>query len=82
MRVISCLVNEHNLWLVRLSAIVCIVGSLVTIGLLERARRTDGLQRAGWLLHTASVAACSVWCTHLWPFSPTIPALRLRSTRC
>jgi diguanylate cyclase (GGDEF)-like protein len=64
MRVISCLITEHNLWLVLLAAIVCVVGSLVTIRLLERARRTGGLQRVGWLLHTASVAACSVWCTH------------------
>ena len=64
MRVISCLITEHNLWLVLLAAIVCVVGSLVTIRLLERARRTGGLQRVGWLLHTAAVAACSVWCTH------------------
>jgi diguanylate cyclase (GGDEF)-like protein len=64
MRVITCIVTEHNLWLVLLAAIVCIIGSFVTIKLLERARRTDGLQRIGWLMHTASVGACSVWCTH------------------
>jgi diguanylate cyclase (GGDEF)-like protein len=76
MRVITCIVTEHNLWLVLLSTVVCIVGSLVTVRLLERARSTDGLQRIGWLLHTASVGACSVWCTHfvaILAYDPNAP---------
>jgi diguanylate cyclase len=64
MRVITCIVTEHNLWLVLLAAIVCIVGSFVTMRLLERAIRTDGLQRTGWIFQTASAAGSSVWCTH------------------
>jgi diguanylate cyclase len=64
MRVISCLVSEHNPWLVLLAAIVCIIGCTVSVRLLERARRTDGLQRVGWVLQTALVGGSSVWCTH------------------
>jgi diguanylate cyclase (GGDEF)-like protein len=64
MRVISCLVTEHDLWLVLLAATVCIAGSFVTMRLFERALRTEGAQRSGWIFQTASAAGSSVWCTH------------------
>src|SRR5215831_14178379 len=64
MRVLSCLVMEHNLWLVLLASIVCIAGSFVTMRLFERALRTEGAQRLGWIFQSASAAGSSVWCTH------------------
>ncbi|MGA7803088.1 putative bifunctional diguanylate cyclase/phosphodiesterase [Bradyrhizobium sp.] len=64
MRVITCIATEHNLWLVLLAAVVCVIGSYVTMQLLERALQTEGPQRLGWVFQTASVAGASVWCTH------------------
>src|SRR5690348_4435252 len=64
MRVLSCLVSDHNPWLVLLAAIVCVIGCTVSVRLLERARRTEGLQRLGWVVQTALVAGSSVWSTH------------------
>jgi diguanylate cyclase (GGDEF)-like protein len=64
MRVISCLVEDHNLWLVLLAAVVCVIGCFVTMRLLDRAIRTEGLQRTGWICQTAAAAGASVWCTH------------------
>lgn len=64
MRVISCIVTEHNLWLVLLAALMCITGCWVTIGLLDRTRKTAGLQMRGWLFLTAVAAGSSIWCTH------------------
>jgi diguanylate cyclase len=64
MRVISSIIAGHNLWLVCLAAVVCIAGSTVTVRLLERAMRTEGLQRSGWLFQAASAGGSSVWCTH------------------
>nr|WP_258590686.1 bifunctional diguanylate cyclase/phosphodiesterase [Mesorhizobium sp. AR07] len=64
MRVISCIVTEHNLWLVLLAALMCVTGCWVTIGLLDRARKTAGLQMRGWLFLTAVAAGSSIWCTH------------------
>jgi diguanylate cyclase (GGDEF)-like protein len=64
MRVISSIIAGHNLWLVCLAAVVCIAGSTVTMRLLERAMRTEGLQRSGWLFQAASAGGSSVWCTH------------------
>ena len=56
MRVISCIVTEHNLWLVLLAALMCVTGCWVTIGLLDRARKTVGVQMRGWLFLTAVAA--------------------------
>jgi diguanylate cyclase len=64
MRVLSCLFLDHNLWLVLLAAVVCVTGCFVTMRLLDRAIRTDGLQRMGWIFQTATAAGASVWCTH------------------
>jgi len=64
MRVLSCIAIDHDLKLVLLAALVCVIGCLVTVRLLERARRAEGIQRLGWVLQTALVAGSSVWCTH------------------
>jgi diguanylate cyclase (GGDEF)-like protein len=65
MRVISCLFDDHNLWLVALAAAVCVSGCWVTFRLFERALKSGGaLQRAGWLFQTGVAAGSSVWCTH------------------
>src|ERR1700709_1827471 len=64
MRVISCLVEDHNFWLVLLAFGVCVAGCFVTMRLLDRAIRTDGLQRTGWIFQVAAAAGASVWCTH------------------
>jgi diguanylate cyclase len=64
MRVISCIVTEHNVWLVLLAAAVCVSGAWVTFGLFHRAARRHGLQRNGWVFLTAVAAGSSIWCTH------------------
>jgi len=76
MRIISCIATEHNLGLVLLAAAVCIIGCLVSVRLLERARRTEGIQRLGWVLQMALVAGSSVWCTHfvaILAYDPNTP---------
>src|SRR5579864_1015776 len=77
MRVISSIVIDYNPWLVLLAAIVCIVGSYVTMRLLERSLRTEGLQRLGWVFQAASAAGSSVWCMHfvaILAYDPGAPA--------
>src|SRR5579864_582454 len=65
MRVISCVFDDHNLWLVALAAAVCVSGCWVTLRLFERALKSAGvLQRIGWLFQTGVAAGSSVWCTH------------------
>jgi len=62
--VLGCVINEHNLWLVIVAAIVCASGSWAVICLFERAARTGGLQRAGWHFLSAVAAGAAIWCTH------------------
>ncbi|QTL05596.1 EAL domain-containing protein [Aquabacter sp. L1I39] len=64
MRIVSCLADEHNVWLLLLSFLVCIGGSAIAIGLFRRARHRTGRQRLGWIFIAAVSAGCVVWCTH------------------
>jgi diguanylate cyclase (GGDEF)-like protein len=62
--VLGCVVNQHNIWLVFVAAMVCASGSWAVICLFERAARTGGMQRAGWHFLTAVAAGAAIWCTH------------------
>lgn len=64
MRVVSCLVTEHNPWLVLLAVFVCITGSWVTFRLFRQAEARGGWPRAGWIFLAAQAAGSSIWCTH------------------
>lgn len=64
MQVVSCLVFQHNLWLVALAAFVCVSGTLITFGLYSRARTRSGPQMIGWTFLTAVAGGASIWCTH------------------
>jgi diguanylate cyclase (GGDEF)-like protein len=64
MRVISCIVTEHNLWLVLLAALICVSGGGVALRLLQRASEYNGVQRGAWLFLASVAAGASVWCTH------------------
>lgn len=64
MRVVSCLVMEHNPWLVLLAVFVCIAGSWVTFRLFRQAEGRSGWPRAGWIFLAAQAAGSSIWCTH------------------
>ncbi|HEV7417005.1 MAG TPA: bifunctional diguanylate cyclase/phosphodiesterase [Tianweitania sediminis] len=64
MRVLTCLVAEHNLWLVLIAALMCTVGASLTINLFRRAFVTDALPRNGWVFLTAVCAGSSIWATH------------------
>jgi diguanylate cyclase (GGDEF)-like protein len=63
-RVLACLTDAHNPWLVILAACVCIGGGWVAFALYARASSRVGIQRNGWLFLGAVAAGTSVWCTH------------------
>jgi len=62
MRVISCLVGQHNLWLVGVAALVGALGSWTSIRLYDRLRRDE--PSPAWLILGATTAGATVWCTH------------------
>ncbi len=64
LKVLGCVVHEHDLRLVAVSAVICVLGCLTTTTLLARAG--DAARRGGrlWLVAAASVLGCSVWSLH------------------
>ncbi len=75
-RVFSCLTGEHDLWLVALAGIVCLLASLVAISLFHRARETHGRARAAWLALAGAATGCGIWATHfiaILAYEPSVP---------
>ena len=64
MRVVSCIVHDHNLWFVLMAAILCVCGSLVASTLFRRTFLEDGLAKAHWCLLSAVTAGAATWATH------------------
>lgn len=64
MRVISCIVHDHNLWFVLMAAILCLSGSLVASTLFRRTFLEDGIAKAHWCFLSAVTAGAATWATH------------------
>lgn len=64
MRILTCLVQDHNLLLVLLAAAICVVGAWTSIRLFNRIRSRQDGQKAAWLFLGAVAAGATIWCTH------------------
>lgn len=75
--VYSCIVNEHDLRLVVLAAIICALASFTAISLLHHVRKSTGQMRNLWLAVSATSTGFGIWATHfiaMLAFSPGIPS--------
>ena len=76
MRVLTCLFHEHNLYLVGLAALLCIVGSVVTMKLFLRTIQSSGNSRYHWCFLASVSAGASIWATHfvaMLGYDPGVP---------
>ncbi|WCP73992.1 bifunctional diguanylate cyclase/phosphodiesterase [Sphingomonas hankookensis] len=64
MRFLTCLTEEHNLALVGLAAWFCLVGSMITIRLLDRIRHAERASRIAWVFLGGAATGATIWCTH------------------
>lgn len=74
--ILACITVDHDLSLVALAALVCALGSWVTVRLFVRARAAEGLPRLGWLFMDAVATGSSVWATHfiaMLAYDPGVP---------
>lgn len=62
--VATCLVREHDLRLVAVAVLICLVGSAATMQLFGRILASHGRSRAGWIALAAVGTGTMVWCTH------------------
>lgn len=64
LRILSCISVEHSLPHVLFAAIICILGSVLTMRLFSRVRRSQGLQKVNWLFLSGFVGGSTIWTTH------------------
>ena len=70
LRILGCVMQEHDLRLVALSAAICVLGCSTTTTMLARSP-TGG---RGWLVGAAGVFGCSVWSLHFVAMLAFMPA--------
>ena len=63
-QVLNCLGYEHDLRLVALAGLVCLLASAVAVSLFHRARASQGRTRLKWMALDAVAAGCGIWATH------------------
>lgn len=63
-RLASCIGQQHDIGLVLLALLICLVGSAATVQLFSRIRPATGPVRAGWVLLGAVGTGTMVWSTH------------------
>jgi NO-binding membrane sensor protein with MHYT domain/anti-sigma regulatory factor (Ser/Thr protein kinase) len=72
----ACLVEQHDLRLVGLAAVVCLFACFTAINLLADAQESSGKRRRLWHLAAATVFGAGVWTTHFiaeLAYRPGIP---------
>ena len=76
LQVLGCIVEEHDLALVLVAALICTAGSWATVQLYARVCAATSRERSAWLFLTAVVAGASIWCTHfiaMLGYDPGLP---------
>jgi signal transduction histidine kinase len=63
-RVLGCITQDHDLKLVVLAGVLCLFACCTAMGLVGRARASDGRTRALWIAGAGFVAGCGIWATH------------------
>ncbi|MGB3501850.1 MAG: EAL domain-containing protein [Mesorhizobium sp.] len=85
-RVVSCLVYDHDYSFVLIAAIACLAGSAITLQLFNRSRRRNSDRRI-WIFLSGVAGGTAIWTTHfvaMLGFNPPVehayePVLTLAS---
>ena len=64
LKVIGCITQEHDLWLVVLAGGLCLFACFTAINMLGRAKVAQGRARTLWLMAAGGVAGSGIWATH------------------
>jgi diguanylate cyclase (GGDEF)-like protein len=75
LRVYACVVEEHDLRLVLLAGLICLLAAFTAFSILEQARNA-GKRRIAWLAAAGFVSGTGIWSTHfiaMLAFQPDLP---------
>ncbi|MEA2346121.1 MAG: hypothetical protein QOF63_4290, partial [Thermoanaerobaculia bacterium] len=64
LKIYNCLATAHDLKLVALAALICVLASFAAINLLHHARKSHGHMRGVWLAVSAISTGFGIWATH------------------
>lgn len=64
LRVLTCITQEHHLWLLVLAALICALTSTSAFTMLERAKGREQRMAKVWTLAAGATAGLGVWATH------------------
>ncbi len=76
-KIYACIAYAHDLKLVGLAALVCVLASFAAINLLRHASKASGQMRSVWLAVSAISTGFGIWATHfvaMLAFTPGIPS--------
>jgi signal transduction histidine kinase len=74
--VYACITGEHDLRLVALAVMICLLACYTAVSMLTRARAGEGARRSRWVAAAAIVFGAGVWATHfvaMLAFRPGLP---------
>ena len=74
-RVYDCIVQEHDLRLVVVAGVICLLASYIAFAYFEQARR-DEPRKAQWTALAALVSGLGIWATHfvaMLAYEPDVP---------
>ncbi len=78
LRVVGCLTQDHDLWLVALALTVCVLATSTSMRLLCRGGASGpGQHGTAWISAAAMTFSCGVWTTHflgMLAYSPGLPS--------
>jgi diguanylate cyclase (GGDEF)-like protein/PAS domain S-box-containing protein len=75
LRVYACIVDEHDLRLIVVAGLICLLAAFTTFSTLEQARNS-ARRRAAWLAAAAFVSGTGIWATHfvaMLAYEPRLP---------
>lgn len=75
-RVLTCLGDQHDFRLVALAGVVCVITSLVTVNLIQRAHQSKDRSRCIWIAAAGLAGGCGIWATHfiaMLAYQPGLP---------
>jgi diguanylate cyclase len=76
-KIYTCIAYAHDLRLVGLAALVCVLASFAAINLLRHAKKSVGRTQSVWLAVSATSTGFGIWATHfvaMLAFTPGIPS--------
>jgi NO-binding membrane sensor protein with MHYT domain len=75
--VYNCIMTAHDLRLVGLAAVICMLASFTAVSLLHHVRRSSGNMHLIWLAVSATSTGFGIWATHfiaMLAFTPGLPS--------